>query len=65
MTAKSRHTTPGGEAHYCAKLTEEDVREIRRLHSAGESYTTLALRFGVNKSGIAKVVYRETWKHVA
>lgn len=67
MMAKRRHLTIKGEAIHCAKLTEDNVREIRRLYADGAdtSYRILAARFGVNKSVIAKVRAGETWKHVA
>lgn len=60
-----KRVSPRGSAHYLAKLTEDDVREIRRLDATGNfSYPELALRFGVNKQGICKIVLRQTWKHV-
>ena len=64
--AKGRHWVQHGERHPRARLTEDDVREIRRSHAAGEaSYTMLALRFGVHVQTIAGVVQRKNWKHVA
>jgi len=46
-----------------AKLTEEDVKEIRRL--AGRvSQKELATRFGVSCRTIRHVVVRSGWKHV-
>jgi len=54
-----------GTEHGSAKLTEDDVREIRRLYATGEfSYRELGLRFGVNQSAIGKIVSRKTWRHV-
>jgi 16S rRNA U516 pseudouridylate synthase RsuA-like enzyme len=56
---------PKGESHCRAKLTEDNVREIRRLYATGEfTLKELAMRFGVHFSGIAKIVTRSTWKHV-
>ena len=61
----SKFHPPRGSAHYCAKLTEDDVREIRRLYATGKfSHQKLALRFGVNKHTISKMVRRQAWKHV-
>lgn len=49
-----------------AKLTDEDVREMRRRHSAGGiSFRALALQFGVTKAAARFAVSRLTWKHVA
>ncbi len=53
-----------GERHYLAKLTEDDVREIRRRATAGEKQKTLAEDFGVVQTGISKIVKLLTWKHV-
>jgi hypothetical protein len=43
-------------------LTVEQVREIR---ASTDSWSTLALRYGISKSGIANVKHRRTWKDVA
>lgn len=62
--AKGRHRK--GEAMYwSAKLTEGDVREIRQLHAAGQSATSLAVRFGVSPSQAQLIVNRQRWRHVA
>lgn len=52
---------PRGERHVNARLTEEDVREIRasRLGSG-----TLARRLGVNKATVKDVRARRTWRHI-
>jgi len=55
-----------GSAHYLSRLTEDDVREIRRLYATGEfTQRELALRFGVNNATICRIVLRKTWKHIA
>jgi hypothetical protein len=52
-----------GSAHGMSVLTEESVREIRRL--AGQvTQVELARRFGVSKGTIGFIVRRESWKHV-
>jgi hypothetical protein len=55
-----------GEDHHNAKLTAEDVREIRRLYQPG-SYGTprLAKQFGVNAKTIHLIISGRTWKEVA
>jgi hypothetical protein len=54
-----------GEENPHAKLTEDQVREIRRLYAEGGwSYRRLAPMFGVNWSAIRQVVKRHTWKHI-
>jgi hypothetical protein len=53
-----------GAAHGRAKLTEANVREIRRRHVAGESPGRLAAVFGVGRTTIRHIICRETWTHV-
>ena len=64
MHAKGRANPPRGERHPRARLTEEKVREIRRLAAAGISQRQIARMFGVSKGAVASVVTRQ-WKHVA
>lgn len=45
------------------KLSEDDVREIRRL-AGTVTARELAGRFGVTRGNIHHVVHRLTWKHV-
>ena len=62
---KVRHGTAAiGRRHGMAKLTEDDVREIRLRKAAGDSSVTLALAFGVSSATIDGIVARRTWRHV-
>lgn len=47
-----------------AKLTDDKVREIRRLSLEGMSLNKLGAKFGVNASTIFHIVHRHKWKHV-
>lgn len=51
-----------GERHHAAKLTEREVREIRRLVDISSS--ALARRFGVSRRLVRMVRNREVWRHV-
>ena len=53
----------GSNVHH-AKLTEDDVREIRRLSSNGISIITIAEQFPVSHSTVRAVVKRQSWIHV-
>lgn len=53
-----------GEAHSQAKLTDEQVREIRRRRAAGASLRELADEHGVSFPCLSAIVNRKTWKHV-
>lgn len=60
----SRHGTGGsrGEGHRSAKLTREDVLEIR---SSPLGYKSLARRFGVSRESVRSVKRGQTWAHVS
>lgn len=47
-----------------AKLTAEDVTEIRRAAKAGATLSSLAKQFGVSPQCIRNIVQRNTWKHL-
>lgn len=53
-----------GEKNASAKLTEDDVRKIRKLCEEGVPITTLSRTFGVTKQEISLIKNRKTWKHV-
>lgn len=54
-----------GKGHERAKLTESDVRQIRRLYRRGEyGYIRLGNRFGVSSGAIRSILHRKNWKHV-
>jgi hypothetical protein len=56
-----------GETHPNAKLTEHDVREIRRRYRAkgkGETIYQLAAAFGVTFSNVGYIVRRKAWSHI-
>lgn len=59
---KRRHAQ--GEQHYRAKLTEKDVREIRRAFASGQRYYQLAKQYGVDRMTIKSVVIGASWKGV-
>lgn len=44
-----------------SKLTDDDVREIRKLAAVGHSQRQLAARFGVGRTQIGRIVRRESW----
>ena len=55
--------TARGEKNGAAILTEKDVLEIREIGLA-VSQRDLAKQFGVNKTTISSILWRETWKHI-
>lgn len=53
-----------GMAHGRAKLTDENVREIRKLLREGLSQRKIAKRFGVASPQINRISLRKAWSHL-
>ena len=61
---KGRRNQPSGERHGSAKLTEEDVKDIRIAYSLGGCIQKdIAETFGVHRITISKIVNGKLWKH--
>jgi hypothetical protein len=54
-----------GEFHKCAKVSEQDVRDIRSLVANGMSRRKAAAIYGLSNISVNAIVNRTTWKHVA
>ena len=63
-TQNGFYTAPERRSHD-AKLTVSQVKEIRWLYYWGNSCRALAAEFGINRSGIYKLVWGKSWAHVA
>lgn len=56
---------PRGTQNRHAKLTDEQVREIRKVHTEKRvSRRQIARMFNVSETTVRRVVNRELWKHV-
>ena len=66
MVAKGRNRSPGlpGTKNPQAKLTENIVREMRRLHGGGKSQHQLAREWGVSPMTVNRAVNGKCWSHV-
>lgn len=64
MRAKGREYFSKGEEHYKTSLTEDGVREIRRLASQKVSTRKIAERFGVVAQQVNHIIHRRSWKHI-
>lgn len=53
-----------GEQNHKAKLTDANVVVARLEHQLGASVRGLARKYGVDKSTMAAVLYRKTWRHL-
>jgi hypothetical protein len=53
-----------GEDNHNARLTEDQVREIRSRRSSGESLNEIASVFGVTFQTVSEIARRRSWRHV-
>lgn len=55
-----------GQNHGLAKLTDEDIINIRRLYTENNtlSYARLGQIYGVTESTIGKIIRHALWKHI-
>lgn len=56
-------TTSRGERHGAAKLTAEQVREIRGLEGKMPK-TEIGRRYGINSMHVLRLMRRERWAHI-
>ena len=54
-----------GEANGNARLTDDDVRDMRRRYLQGESRQDLALAFNIDATHVWRIVTNRSWRHVA
>ena len=59
---KGRHGF--GAKHPIAKLTDTDVRTIRKLAANNIAVRAIADRYGVTYQNIRRIIRRETWRHL-
>jgi len=62
--ASNKGRVAKGEKHGMAKLTEEDVKQIRIDYANGITGVSLAEKYSVSKSLISFVILRKRWQHV-
>jgi hypothetical protein len=63
MVQKDRSTF--GARNSTTRLTDDDVRTIRRLAADGETQRQIAKRFGVGQQTINALLLGRTWRRVA
>ena len=57
-------TIPLGANVHNAKITEEEVIEIRRLFALGHPRSVIALNFQISSGHVWLIVHRKRWKHL-
>lgn len=61
---KNRRRSTHGDLNYSAKLTIDQVKEIRNKSTFGISRSALAKEYGVSYSTVDGIIKRRTWKHI-
>lgn len=61
---RPRDYGPKGENHHKAKLTTQQVLEIRELHKSGISQKEIASRYETGETNIWFIVHNLSWKHI-
>ena len=59
---RARH--PKGESHVRAKLTEQQVKEIKLLLKYSNKYTEIGRRYNVSQRAIMHINSGTNWKHI-
>lgn len=62
--SKLPHYGKMGEKNHNAVMTEQDIKEIRRLRREGINLSVIAIRYGLSRSTISRIVNRKAWSHV-
>ncbi len=64
MHSKGRGSFKKGHIPPCAKLTKENVIEIRRRVAMGEPQLSIAQSFGIARNNVSTIKHRKSWRHV-
>ncbi len=59
MIAKGRRVAASGERHSRARLTDDDIREIRRRYAEGDRQVDLAIAYSVTRQNIWRIVHEK------
>ena len=61
---RGRHLGVQGIRHGMAKMTEDQVREIRSKCETGIPQNTVAKEFNISKMAVSRIVRRESWRYL-
>lgn len=63
--AKGRGNQPKGRSNAWAKLTEQQVIEIRAKKANGQTARSIAREYGIAHSSVLNIYHGKKWKHVS
>lgn len=61
---RGRHNPKRGEASNLAKITEDDVRDIRARYARGERQAAIGRDYGIKQPTVSGIVNHHWWAHV-
>ncbi len=61
---KGRSNPCKGERHGRAKVTDSDIREMRRLDKLGWAHADIARRFGLSQPQVSGIISGKYWGHI-
>jgi DUF1365 family protein len=64
MVSKNRQARLKGEAHGGARLSESEVRTIRKLRKQGYDLQSIAVMYRVSDVHVGKICLGTRWKHL-
>ena len=64
MIRKGRDNCAKGEQHGFARLTSDDVNDMRSYYRQGCMQRDIAAFFSVDRSHVSRIVNKQNWRHV-
>jgi len=64
LEAVDRARMAHGERHTYARLTPDDVRNIRARAAQGETFASIELDYGLSIGHVSRIVARKRWRHL-
>lgn len=61
---RGRKADRRGQKHPLVRLSDDDVRQIRKLASIGQSQKGIAGIYGISRSHVGRIVTRKGWRHI-
>ncbi len=64
LDKRAHGRAPIGSRHGCAKLNERKVIQIRKLHSQGWLQEDIAIKFGISRPHVSRIISGKCWTHI-
>lgn len=64
ISSHAKESLTGENSHF-AKMTEEKVRQIRKLKASGTSTAELVVLYNISETQVCRIVKGTSWRHVS